>query len=143
MTPKSSTASNGRTSANSTIVWPSEFRSLFGGVFVICGGKWFVGFWWAPDVRGPPKGPVALLDRVGDPVYHGRDVRSEQEQCGEDGRRDHGEDHGVLRHRLSLLAVVPAEERLHVCGELQHQLHLPSGMKGTASRQCRVTQRTE
>src|SRR5205085_264534 len=137
MIPKSSIASSGRTSANSTIVWPSELCRLRGvGFFIwrrfrLCG---CVLVRPCASAQGLTEGSDAsLLDRVGDPVDHVRDVASEQQQGGNDERGDHRKDHRVLGHRLTLLVTVElTEERLHVCGELQHQLHLPSGVTGMA-----------
>src|SRR5437764_13136484 len=97
MIPKSRTERSGRTSANSTIVWPSASRSLCGVLTVFICGVWcsavFVG---GPRTgRGPPEGTRVLLDRVSDAADHGRDVRPEQDERGEEDKRDHREDHGV------------------------------------------------
>src|SRR6266571_8337503 len=108
MTPKSRRASNGRTSANSTIVWPSELRSLCGVLSVFISGVCCVVFGgWAPGDRSPPTREVVLLDCVGDPVQDRRDVAGENSEDEQDGGGDHAQDHGVLRHGLTLLPVEP------------------------------------
>src|SRR5689334_19262329 len=66
-------------------------------------------------------------ENSGDVLDRAADVVREERDRTDHGQRDHGEDHAVLRHRLTLLAVA---ERvggdLHEGEELQHLCHLLS-----------------
>src|SRR5580765_4598082 len=90
-------------------------------------------FWeWSGPLpeKGPPTGDTAIClarQNVRDALDRAADVVGQQRDGTDHGERDHGENHAVLRHRLSLLA--PAQRvcgDLHEGEELQHLIHLPS-----------------
>src|SRR6185437_5733077 len=139
MTPNNKSARSGRTIANSTSVCPSELRSDLRGVFIFMWVRCRALVVGSDETPEPTRGTdLNCLDRVGDAVDHGADVPREEADRGENGERDHGQDHGVLRHRLTLLVTSLREERLHVYGELKHALHLPSRREGARrTRRCR------
>src|SRR4029450_957867 len=103
-----------------------------------CGESWsrefFLSVWeveWAPSREGAPYrrncGVFLAGQNAGDVLDRSADVVRQERDGTDHGQRDHGKDHAVLRHRLTLLALAQrVGGDLHEGEELQHLCHLPS-----------------
>src|SRR4051812_16818263 len=87
----------------------------------------------APSREGAPyrrNGETAVFlagENPGNVLDRAADVVGEERDRTDHGERDHGENHAVLRHRLTLLAIAErVSGGLHEGEELQHLCHLPS-----------------
>src|SRR5215211_3491680 len=133
ITANRSSARIGNASANSVSAWPCSDRiSILRRTLVTGVLSFGLGSGAGPfSRRGPLPEELRFLagQNAGDVLDRAADVVRQERDGTDHGQRDHGKNHAVLRHRLTLLALAQrVGGDLHEGEELQQLCHLPSSV---------------